>query len=123
MKYTNNEGYTTSYDNQIILAHGCHGFALQITDDIFETARYLRTSSFTMDDIKPGVVVRLKNDSHTIVVLEKKENTVVIAEGNYYGTVHWGRELSHSEILEGDYIITRNIISRQNIIKMHKVNG
>lgn len=107
MKYTNNEGYTTSYDNQIILAHGCHGFALQITDDIFETARYLRTSSFTMDDIKPGVVVRLKNDSHTIVVLEKKENTVVIAEGNYYGTVHWGRELSYSEILEGDYIITR----------------
>ena len=26
---------------------------------------------------------------NTIVVLEKKENTVVIAEGNYYGTNKW----------------------------------
>ena len=107
MRYTDNEVYTTSYDNRLAIGYGCHGFALQISDDIFETARYTRTSNFTMDDIKPGVIVRIQNDTHTIVVLEKKENTVVIVEGNYYGTVHWGRELSYSEILGGDYIITR----------------
>ncbi len=107
MRYTDNEVYTTSYDNRLAIGYGCHGFALQISDDIFETARYTRISNFTMDDIKPGVIVRIQNDTHTIVVLEKKENTVVIVEGNYYGTVHWGRELSYSEILGGDYIITR----------------
>ena len=107
MRYTDNEVYTTSYDNRLAIGYGCHGFALQISDDVFETARYTRTSNFTMDDIKPGVIVRIQNDTHTVVVLEKKENTVVIVEGNYYGTVHWGRELSHSEILGGNYIITR----------------
>ena len=35
----------------------------------------------------------MNGNTHTVIVLEKKEDSVIIAEGNYNGAIHWDREL------------------------------
>ena len=61
------------------------------------------------DAIRVGDTLRVNGNTHTVIVLEKKEDSVIIAEGNYNGAIHWDRELDR-EKLEGDrsfYVETR----------------
>ena len=47
-------------------------------------------------------------DYHTVVVLEKKENSVMVTEGNYNSSIHWGREITRSSLeREGFSVRTR----------------
>ena len=63
--------------------------------------------SFTYDSLRPGDILRINNNGHSVVVLEKYDDHIVICEGNYGGIVHWGREMSKSQVLKADYVITR----------------
>ena len=54
-------------------------------------------------------MLRVHGNTHSVIVLEKKADSVIIAEGNYSGLIHWGRELAR-ESLETDqhfYVETR----------------
>ena len=44
-----------------------------------------------------GDMIRI-GDYHTVVVLEKKENSVMVTEGNYNSSIHWGREITRSSL-------------------------
>lgn len=44
-----------------------------------------------------------------MIVLEVYEDHVVVAEGNYNSSIHWGRTISASEVNAGDYKMTRYI--------------
>ena len=47
-------------------------------------------------------------DYHTVVVLEKKENSMMVTEGNYNSSIHWGREITRSSLeREGFSVRTR----------------
>ena len=47
-------------------------------------------------------------DYHTVVVLKKKENSVMVTEGNYNSSIHWGREITRSSLeREGFSVRTR----------------
>ena len=44
----------------------------------------------------------------TVVVLKVKKISIVVAEGNYGGTVHWGRTIKLSVLKKtGNYVMTR----------------
>ncbi|MCR5460291.1 MAG: hypothetical protein K6F51_10370 [Acetatifactor sp.] len=94
---------------------GCAGFAFAMSDAAFGTlpARILIETSY--DAIRPGDILRINNDGHSVIVLQKFGDHVVVAEGNFNSTVHWGRTFTKTELENPDrtqngsltYIMTR----------------
>ena len=85
---------------------GCAGFAFMLSDAAFGTLP-ARTHE-NISDIKVGDILRVNNDSHSVIVLEVNDNGVVIAEGNYNSSLHWGRTISWSSLENTlTYVMTR----------------
>ena len=88
--------------------YGCMGFAFALSDAAFGTLTPA-TSHSDLNNIKVGDILRINNDTHSVVVLSINGDTITIVEGNYNSSIHWGRTLSKKD-LEGDsqlYILTR----------------
>ena len=93
---------------------GCAAFAFELSDKAFGTlpARTLTTGSFQLSDVRAGDILRVQNNSHSVIVLQVTDGGAVIAEANYHvnggaGTVHWGRAISREEVEAANYFITR----------------
>ncbi len=88
---------------------GCSAFAFILSDEAFENlpARAITKGSFKFEDVKVGDILRINNNSHSVIVLKKSAGGVIIAEANYNKSVHWGRAMSKSEVEAADHIITR----------------
>lgn len=85
---------------------GCAGFAFAVSDAAFGDARARIHTDYT--DIRVGDILRVDNDTHSVIVLEVKENSVVVAEGNYNSSIHWGREIPKTRLVDASsYIMTR----------------
>ena len=89
------------------VGYGCAGFAFILSDAAFGDLPARKVSDFTYDDVKVGDILRIYNDTHSVIVLEKYSDHVVIAEGNYNSSIHWGRELNKSTVMQANYILTR----------------
>ena len=88
---------------------GCAAFSFLLSDAAFDSlpARVIERGGFTLEDVKIGDILRVNGNSHSVIVLQKSEGGVVVAEGNYNKSVHWGRVLTRAEVLNADYVITR----------------
>lgn len=82
--------------------YGCVAFAFEMSDKVFspneKAVRYNDVSNIR-EKIRVGDILRINLDTHSVIVIDRTEDGVVIAEGNYNSSVHWGRELSY-EVLE-----------------------
>lgn len=102
-------------DGHNISAVGCVAFAFILSDAAFGSlpARMYAAGGFQYEDIKPGDILRVSNDAHTVIVLEVNEAGVIVAEGNistgdHKGKVHWGRAISKGEVMSNtSHYITR----------------
>lgn len=102
-------------DGHNISAVGCVAFAFILSDTAFGSlpARMYAAGDFQYEDIKPGDILRVSNDAHTVIVLEVNEAGVIVAEGNistgdHKGKVHWGRAISKGEVMSNtSHYITR----------------
>lgn len=85
---------------------GCAGFAFALSDAAFgETKAVIHTD---YNNIRVGDILRVDNDTHSVIVLEVKPDSVIVAEGNFNESVHWGREISKARLVgPGCYIMTR----------------
>ena len=93
---------------------GCGAFAQMCMDRIFGNyadngISVHRHSDF--DAIKVGDYVRLDTSirnggTHTVVVVEKKADSIVVGEGNFSNEVRWGREFTRSELEETGFRVT-----------------
>ena len=98
-----------------IVAVGCVAFAFILSDEAFGSlpARMYANGEFAFEDIKAGDILRVSNDTHTVIVLEVNEAGVVVAEGNistgdHKGKIHWGRAISKQEVMSNiSHYITR----------------
>lgn len=88
---------------------GCAAFAMILSDAAFDTlpSRTIMSGSFTYDDVKVGDILRINGNSHSVIVLQKTDAGVIIAEGNYNKSVHWGRVLTKEEVMAANFIVTR----------------
>ena len=105
MHWTNENAYTSHA--LAINGFGCAAFALLCSDKAFGDLPSRQHSKF--DDIRVGDMLRVRNNTHSVVVLEKKADSVIVTEGNYADTIHWDREITR-ENLESDkqfYVETR----------------
>ena len=87
----NNHSYNSWKGGQIFgafpLATGCVAFAFELSDAAFGNlpARTMNRGQFTLSDVRPGDILRVNNNSHSVIVLQVNEHGVVIAEGNNSG--------------------------------------
>ncbi len=88
---------------------GCAAFVFILSDAAFGNwrARAIDRGKFSFEDIRVGDILRTNGGSHFVIVLQKSEAGVVVAEGNYNKSVHWGRTISKDEVMDSTFIITR----------------
>ena len=86
--------------------YGCAGFAFLLSDAAFGT---LPSQMVDVDyeTLRTGDILRINNDSHSVIVLQVFSDHVVVAEGNYNSSIHWGRTLTRSQVEAADYVLTR----------------
>lgn len=102
--WTNDVKYT--WRGSPILGAGCAAFAFLLSDAAFGDLPAKKHNDISQ--IKTGDILRVNNDTHSVIVTRINENGVIVAEGNMNGAVLWGRKYSWSD-LERDltYIWTR----------------
>lgn len=85
---------------------GCAGFAFAVSDAAFgDTLAQIHRD---YSNIRVGDILRVDNDTHSVIVLEVRENSVIVAEGNFNSSIHWGREIPKSQLIDPfSYIMTR----------------
>ena len=117
--YSDSKGYYRwnggTLDGKNIAAVGCVAFAFILSDAAFGSLpnRMYASGEFSYEDIKVGDILRVNNDTHTVIVLEVRDAGVVVAEGNismgdHQGKVHWGRTISKEEVMGStSHYITR----------------
>ena len=103
MRWINENSYTSSA--MWLTGYGCAGFGLICSDAVFgDLPSAGRHSDF--DAIRVGDMVRINHDTHTVVVLEKLADSIIVTEGNYNSSIHWGREISRSALEDSDFYVT-----------------
>ena len=86
--------------------YGCAGFAFAMSDAAFGDAPAKRHTNF--GSLHTGDIIRYMNNTHMVIVMKVLGDRVVVAEGNYNCSIHWGRVISMNEIKKsGTYVITR----------------
>lgn len=104
MKWTNDNYYSSSVLGGGL---GCAGFAFLCSDAVFGNLPRTGTHS-DFDAIRVGDYVRMNNDTHSVTVLEKRADSIVVTEGNYNSSIHWGREISRKSLEAGNFfVVTR----------------
>lgn len=86
---------------------GCAAFAFLLSDKAFGSLPARMTATIDFSQIKVGDILRVNQDTHTVIVLQVTDVGVVIAEGNYNKSVHWGRTMTKEEVEAASYHITR----------------
>jgi len=87
--------------------YGCAGFAFMLSDEAFGNLPSRIVYDYTFDKVHVGDILRVNNDKHSVVVMEKYDDYVVLAEGNYGNTIHWGRIMTADQVVNATYLMTR----------------
>lgn len=101
-----NDNYYEWKGGTYIGGFGCAGFAFAVSDAAFGDKRAVIHRDY--NNLRVGDILRVDNDTHSVIILEVKDNSVVVAEGNYNSSIHWGREIPKIRLIDaGSYIMTR----------------
>ena len=105
MPWTNDDYYDWN-GMSYYRGYGCAGFAFLLSDAAFGKlpARKLQVN---YDTLRPGDILRINSNTHSVIVLQVFSDHVVVAEGNYNSSIHWGRTLTRSQVEASDYVLTR----------------
>ena len=90
-----------------MVGYGCVAFCYRLSDAAFGSLSARSVYNFTYDDIRVGDILRIDNNQHSVIVLQKFSDHVVLAEGNYRSSVHWDRTLTRAQVMRANYITTR----------------
>lgn len=101
MAWTNEDNSYTSYP-LYIKGYGCAAYAFLFSDKVFGDLPPIAWHS-DFDRIRAGDILRTRDDTHTVIVLERRADSVVVTEGNYAGKVHWDREITRQELEEQNF--------------------
>lgn len=86
--------------------YGCAGFAFMLSDKAFSDLPARKHNNY--DKIKVGDIIRMNNDTHSVIVIDINGTEYTLAEGNMNSAVYWGRTLTLNEIKNNaNYVLTR----------------
>lgn len=86
---------------------GCAAFCFILSDRTFPGLPARVLDSFEYEDLKVGDFLRI-NNSHFVTILQISPGGIIVAEGNYNKSVHWGRAISRTEVMANtNFVVTR----------------
>ena len=103
--WTNDNSYRWNGNNTI--GYGCAAFAFILSDAAFGTLPARKYTTINYSDLRVGDILRINNDTHSVIITYKYDDHIVIAEGNYNSSIHWGRSIEKSKVEQADYYLTR----------------
>ena len=107
MTWTNDNYYRS---NVLGGGYGCAGFSYILSDAAFGNNPAQRYYTLDLSKVRVGDILRIYNDTHSVVVLEVSSGGVTVAEGNINNSIYWGRFIPLSELQAGfSYGITRYV--------------
>ena len=81
---------------------GCAAFSYILSDVAFGNLPI--TKEYTnFDEIRVGDILRVDNDTHSVVVLEKNNDSIIVAEGNFNNSINWGRKITKQNLEKGNF--------------------
>lgn len=104
MRWTNEDGGYFSKGLGYI-GYGCAGFSAICSDSAFGDAPITKTHS-NFDEIRVGDILNINNDTHSMVVLYKLADSVIVTEGNYNSSIHWDRRVSRTALENDGFVVT-----------------
>ncbi len=113
MHWTNDNSYTSrglmnlDGHDYTYTGRGCVGFALILSDAVFGDTPGRKLYNVPYEDLRVSDILRINGDTHSVIILEIYSDHVVIAEGNYNSSIHWGRTLTKEQVMAADYVLTR----------------
>lgn len=87
MKWTDANVYNNSGST------GCYAFAMILMDAAFGNTRHEREYT-NFNEIRIGDMLRINNDSHSVIVIGKDDKQFTFAEANWGEKIHWGRTMT-----------------------------
>ncbi len=104
MYWTNEIVY--QFNGAYYIGYGCAAFTFLVSDAAFGNVPVYEHYDYTK--IRVGDILRINNDTHSVIVLEVHDDYIVIAEGNYNKSIHWGRRLTNADLEKNlDYVWSR----------------
>ncbi len=86
MSWTNNDYYRWK-GGITPNGYGCVAFAYILSDEAFGSLPAKKHTD--VSKIKVGDILRISQDTHSVIVLEVTNDKIVVAEGNYNRSIHW----------------------------------
>ena len=83
---------------------GCYAYMTKVTEYIYGVDACSKIH-YSFKKIKVGDHIRILDSPHSVIVIEKRKNSVIVTEGNYASTIHWGREITKSYLSKKDYYV------------------
>lgn len=81
--------------------YGCAAFVFLVQERLYGTpVRPSMTTELNMSELRVGDHLRVRNNTHSVIVLANYGDSIAVAEGNYNGKVRWGRVMTESELRE-----------------------
>ncbi|MCM1499109.1 MAG: hypothetical protein NC124_11655 [Clostridium sp.] len=76
----------------------CMGFANKLGFDVFGMTTWTRSTENAVANIRTGDIVRLDGDTHSVFIIARTGNSVVLGEANYSGKcrISWSRTIDLS---------------------------
>ena len=81
---------------------GCAAFAFLLSDAVFGDLPARMLTEVPAENLRPGDILRMNGNTHSVIVLQNTLYGIVIAEGNFNGSVHWDRVLSFADADSAD---------------------
>ena len=115
--------YIWAFRGTVVAMSGCAAFAAIAQDQVFGSIQdapvtWQRITKdcpvqgmpecaapYSWDTLWPGDI--LKFSGHSVIVLQKYENHVTVAEGNNGGQIRWGRAITKEGVATANYVLTR----------------
>ena len=105
MKWTNDDYYQWKggvYSG----GYGCMGFAFLLSDAAFGDLQARKHYDF--NNLKIGDILRINDDTHSVIIIGIDEKDITFAEGNYNSSIHWGRKVDVEKVKSiSNYVLTR----------------
>ena len=113
MKWTNEDSYYPYYHytdtgrKVRYTGYGCAAFVFMLSNAAFGSIP--DREHYDWNNIRVGDILRINNDTHSVIVLAVSGDDITVAEGNYNSSIHWGRVLSRKKLAsgQGTYIWSR----------------
>ena len=94
--YVNTVEYA-GYPPGCFTGYACYGFMMNMMEyasNYEYPIRIIEGNWNHLPEIHVGDGVRVNNDSHSVVVLERDGDVITVVEGNWNHSVHWGRRIN-----------------------------